>query len=187
MTNHRSNSGRGVDPEQLIATLDDVKLFDESSLVGIENWDAETAERASRRLGEVAGRAFGEAMGRELAAVLAPLFAGTNDLEAPFPQWTDENQLASGERYVADESRWARERDDAPKPNDETNESGDDDDSNSGTTEDETAMSTDTTGGDDSPTDLDDERDAWGRRKAGLDWPLPPESRMPMESDSAQS
>lgn len=187
MTNQRSNAGRGVDPEQLIATLDDVKLFDESSLVGIENWDAATAERASRRLGEVAGRAFGEAMGRELAAVLAPLFAGTNDLEPSFPQWTDENQLASVERYAADEPRSEGDRDDEHESNDETSESGDDGDTDSGTTDDETAMSTDITGGDDSTTDLDDGRDAWGRRKVGLDWPLPPESRMPMESDSAQS
>lgn len=187
MTNHRSDAGRGVDPEQLIDTLDDVKLFDESSLVGIENWDAATAERASRRLGEVAGRAFGEAMGRELAAVLAPLFAGTNDLEAPFPEWTDDNQLASGERYAAGESRSDESRDDAHESNDETSESGDGSDTDSGTTEDDTDMSTDITGGDDSTTDLDDGRDAWGRRKVGLDWPLPPESRLPMESDSAQS
>lgn len=35
---------------------------------------------------------------------------------------------------------------------------------------------------DDDPTaDEDDERDAWGRREVGIDWPLPPESRLPMD------
>lgn len=185
MTNHRSNAGRGVDPEQLIANLDDVKLFEESSLVGIESWDAATAERVSRRLGEVAGRAFGEAMGRELGAALAPLFADSNDLQASPPEWAGVNQSDTPERYSTGES-WAESaRDDVQESNDETSESDAGDDAASGNADDETNMVTDTTGGDCS-IDLDDGRDDWGRRKAGLDWPLPPESRLPMESDSAQ-
>lgn len=186
MTDNRSNPIRDVDPEQLIANLDDVKLFEESTLVGIENWDAATAERASRRLGEVAGRAFGEAMGRELAAVLAPLFAGSNDLPASSPEWAGVNQSDTRERYSTGEYRAKRERDDVQEPNDEMIESDTGDDAASGNADGETDMITDITGGNGSTTDWDDERDDWGRRKVGLDWPLPPESRLPMEPDSAQ-
>lgn len=35
---------------------------------------------------------------------------------------------------------------------------------------------------DDDSSDDDVERDGWGRCKVGLDWPLPPESRLPMDS-----
>lgn len=175
MTGSHSNVGTGLDPALLVETLDDLAPPGQSTVVGTGVDESPSPADLGRTLGRQVGRSFGEAMGAEIGAVLAQLLAGFDDLEEIYSGTSGAREnVASNASEGADYYRGRGGRGDDESTDDER-ESDDRDG--------ETASTDDDRREDDGPTaDQNDDRDAWGRRKAGIDWPLPPEARLPMDS-----
>lgn len=195
MTQLHSNADSGIDPELLFALLDDASAPDASSALSTSHDSFDDPVELGRTVGKFVGRSFGGAMGAEIGAVLAPLFAGINDLEEIYSGTGEERETEGSpdrERRSWGEDAGAgpgSDSEDGPRSDDETPADGREmtrDDGSDEDTEERTGGSglvDDEFGKDDGPTaDDDDERDAWGRREVGIDWPLPPESRLPMDS-----
>lgn len=195
MTQLHSNNDSGIDPELLFALIDDVGSPGTSSAFSRSHDSTPDPAELGRTVGSIVGRSFGGAMGAEIGAILAPLFAGINDLEEIY-SGTGEGRETEGspdrERRTSGEDPGADRDTDS-----DASTGGDDDvpaDGREMTREDGSneepperrvgsRLVDDEFRKDDGPTaDEDDERDAWGRREVGIDWPLPPECRLPMDS-----
>lgn len=194
MTQLHSNADPSIDPELLVGMFDGVPSYDVSSAFDTTPAGSQDAVELGRTVGRIVGRSFGGAMGAEIGAILAPLFAGIDDIEAVYSGTGDGRET---ERPSTRERR-SRGNDPAADPDSDSDadaRANDDTpaDGREMTREDEPDEAPKTRGDgsrlvddefrkdDDPPADEDDERDAWGRREVGIDWPLPPESRLPMD------
>ena len=178
MTASPSNVGTGLDPALLVETLDDLAPPAQSTVVGTGVDESPSPADLGRTLGRQVGRSLGEAMGAEIGAILAPLLSGADDLEERYSGTSGAREnvasnAGAGDYYpdrdtrADDDESTGDEREPEAEPGDRDGE----------------AASTDDRREDDGPTAAQtDDRDAWGRRKVGIDWPLPPESRLPMDS-----
>lgn len=194
MTQLHSNADSGIDPELLFAMIDEMPSPDAPSGLSSSRTESPDPAELGRTVGRMVGQSFGGAMGAEIGAVLAPLFASINDLEEIYSGTGDaretegtsnREQRTWGDDPVtvpdSDSDDSARNTDNTPADGremtrkDGTGEDPEERDAGSRVDDDEFRK-------DDGPVADDDERDAWGRRKVGLDWPLPPESRLPMDS-----
>lgn len=209
MTQLHSNADSGIDPELLFAMIDDMASPDAASSVSTSRSDSPDPAELGRTVGRVVGRSVGGAMGAEIGAVLAPLFAGINDLEELYSgtgetrETRGEAREARGEVREAEGSygrrsgSWSDDSDADPDSDSDAGTGAHGDapaDGRAMTRDDEPGHTPEQRGDgsrlvdddyrrDDGPAgDEDDERDAWGRRDVGIHWPLPPESRLPMDS-----
>lgn len=194
MTQLHSNGDSRIDPELLVGMFDGLSTDDTSSGVDTTPAGIPDAVKLGRTVGRIVGRSFGGAMGAEIGAILAPLFAGIDDIEAVYSGTGDtretkhpyDRKRRSGENDPAgdrdsESDAGARTGDDTPADGREMTR---EDESNEAPTKrgDGSRLVDDEFRKDDDPAaDEDDDRDAWGRREVGIDWPLPPESRLPMD------